>query len=280
MKLLTSSSTNRSWIDKEMFNFIQDSLKKAKNPVPLEESDTLYFFKYANYRRERLNVAETTYQRVVSMEKAKVFVIPKDFSIPDKYEYRLKDRSIIKEKPQDETLIDEILINITALNAKDKHTLEQFYMLSQIKKTYKLLMDEDVTSFINSGVVLMVSEIENYVDLSRNNPDVLIALISNCDFEKSLDTLLILEYMRIYDRSLFNITYYPIAINPYHPQMIKYANINFSQQGISKILSIEMFKNLLVDKLTRQLMEVKKTNSNQITNKLEIEEIIIKIKDN
>ena len=191
-RLIQVKGTNKLYMNQALYNFIKKCLGNATGS--LEPDDKIYFFKNVDFKRDKLQISEIQYHRVIKIEKADAVVINTSSFIPSIGHYLLTDNTIQKDHPGDESLIADVVFNLNLWNSEEIDVIQQFYKLSQLPKLPKLIEARNLASFINSGLVIDEYNLDEMEQMLQTNKQVAYSLLNSCNIPKSISFLLYLMY--------------------------------------------------------------------------------------
>lgn len=191
-RLIQVRGTNKLYMNQALYNFIKKCLGNATGS--LEPDDKIYFFKNVDFKRDKLQISEIQYHRVIKIEKADAVVINTSSFIPSIGHYLLTDNTIQKDHPGDESLIADVVFNLNLWSSEEIDVIQQFYKLSQLPKLPKLIEARNLASFINSGLVIDEYNLDEMEQMLQTNKQVAYSLLNSCNIPKSISFLLYLMY--------------------------------------------------------------------------------------
>ena len=198
-RLIQVKGTNKLYMNQALYDFMKKCLGNATGA--LEPDDKIYFFKNVDFKRDKLQISEIQYHRVIKIEKADAVVINTSSSIPSIGHYLLTDNTIQKDHPGDESLIADVVFNLNLWNSEDIDVIQQFYKLSQLPKLPKLIESRNLASFINSGLVIDEYNLDEMEQMLQTNKQVAYALLNSCNIPKSISFLLYLIYFPSFSKN-------------------------------------------------------------------------------
>lgn len=191
-RLIQVAGTNKLYMNKDLYDFIKQCMAGADKE--LVENDNIFFFKNVDFRRDKLQMSQQEFRRCIKMDKADAVVINTSTVFPSLGMYLLTDNSIVKNEPDDPSLIQDIVIGLSMLTTEEKEVIQQFFQLSQLPKLPKLINSANLTTFVNSGLIINEDNLDELIQILKGSPQTGWALIDACNPAKSLPYLLYLIY--------------------------------------------------------------------------------------
>lgn len=273
-RLIQVKGTNKLYMNQALYDFMKKCLGNATGA--LEPDDKIYFFKNVDFKRDKLQISEIQYHRVIKIEKADAVVINTSSSIPSIGHYLLTDNTIQKDHPGDESLIADVVFNLNLWSSEEIDVIQQFYKLSQLPKLPKLIDARNLASFINSGLVIDEDNVDEMVQMLETNKRVAYSLLNSCNVSKSISFLLYLVYFPSFfkNRSLLNEL----------PLISSYCNVNrislsdeMPLSVLDKIRESEFLKDRLMRKHIDQIKQALTSASTAVMRDITtIEDVIVK----
>lgn len=201
-QLIKLASGDAIYANQALIKAIKQHVAQPSDQMKAE--DYVYFFSDVEFRRDLLSISQDKFFRVIKMEKATVVAVNSNMSFPNKYVI-LKDGKINPNCPENES--DDILYNISAMGEKYLTTMRQWRDLLQLSNKPRIVFENELLSFINSGVVIDESNYSNVQELLSSDQAMGAKTIDTCDIQKSFLYILSLLYFEkgfnTLDTSLF-----------------------------------------------------------------------------
>jgi len=258
-RLIKLASSSTIYANLDLIKFIKQKISQAGEEI--KPADNIYFFKDVNFRRDLLNVSQERFSRVIKLEKANVVVVNTQLTLPGTG-YFLKGNQIFKPGDLEPHLAEDTLFNISQYGVDYMTTMKQWFELSQLTNQSRIVHEQDILKFVNSGIVINEENYESIVDLIKSDIAIATKLIDTCKIEESFHYILGLIYFengflqrsdRIYG-SLDNVRRFLGQRNCGNTIPDKY---------IQEILDIEFLKDRITAVESQRLLKViQQTSSN------------------
>lgn len=183
-RLFKLASSSVIYANRDLLNFIKAKTAQAGDEV--KPADNIYFFKDVNFKRDLLTVSQERFSRVIKMEKANVVVVNTQATIPSTG-YYLKGSKIYKPgDPEVALQYDDVVFNVSQYGTEYMTTMKQWFELSQLTNQPRVVHEQDLLKFINSGIVINEENYEGIAELMKSDMAIAAKVIDTCKIEDSL----------------------------------------------------------------------------------------------
>lgn len=242
--IIKLASGEALYANQALIKFIKTTISQTSETLVSE--DSIFFFKNVKFKRDRLSVAQEKFSRTILLEKATAVIINSNVQVPTK-SLALVGSKIVDADP---LLADDIVYEISKFGSDYVETIVQFFKLSQLKNTPKIILEEKLLEMINSGFVIDDSNLDYLEDLMKSDIKMACQIVDSCDIAKSLPYILWLTHM---SNGIGSTNY---QLNQNCIEVTKYLRGIAMANGLTKSIVLKILEvPYLKDKLSTQLIE-------------------------
>lgn len=242
--IIKLASGEALYANQALIKFIKTTISQTSETLVSE--DSIFFFKNVKFKRDRLSVAQEKFSRTILLEKATAVIINSNVQVPTK-SLALVGNKIVDADP---LLADDIVYEISKFGSDYVETIVQFFKLSQLKNTPKIILEEKLLEMINSGFVIDDTNLDYLEDLMKSDIKMACQIVDSCDIAKSLPYILWLIHM---SNGIGSTNY---QLNQNCIEVTKYLRGISMANGLTKNIVLKILEvPYLKDKLSTQLIE-------------------------
>lgn len=242
--IIKLASGEALYANQALIKFIKTTISQTSETLVSE--DSIFFFKNVKFKRDRLSVAQEKFSRTILLEKATAVIINSNVQVPTK-SLALVGNKIVDADP---LLADDIVYEISKFGSDYVETIVQFFKLSQLKNTPKIILEEKLLEMINSGFVIDDTNLDYLEDLMKSDIKMACQIVDSCDIAKSLPYILWLTHM---SNGIGSTNY---QLNQNCIEVTKYLRGISMANGLTKNIVLKILEvPYLKDKLSTQLIE-------------------------
>lgn len=243
-KLIKLTSGDAVYANQDLVKFIKQSISVDSGEV--KPDDNIYFFKDVEFKRDRLSVSKENYQRVIKLEKANVVIVNRNITLPHNA-VSLLNNKIDSNCPANEA--DDVLFNVSNRGSDYLDTIKQWYQLSQLVNKPRIVFEDDILKYINSGMVIDDTNFTFVLDILNSDFKMGANIIDTCDIEKSFDYIIAILYFKGHFMTLNRLIYDAC------PNVRKYFATHNIGNNIPEKYVYQMMQNqYLKDRITTKLL--------------------------
>ena len=246
-RIIKLASGEAIYANADLIKFIKQSIAVSSDSIKPE--DSIYFFKDVEFKRERLNVSKETFYRVIKMEKATAIVVNAHIEFPH-HSFSLKDNKIDSNCPWEEA--DDVIFNVSARGANYLEVIKQWYTLSQLVNKPRVIFEDEILKYINSGVIINEQNYTFVLDMLSSDYKMAANIMDSCDIEQSFPYILSLLYFKNQYLTL-DTTLYNNCPNVKRYLIQKSIGNNLPDKYVYEIMVIEYLKDRITASLLTQV---------------------------
>jgi len=188
-KLIQLASSGTLYANEALIKFIKKTL--GSGSAELKEGDNLYFFKSVGFKRGLLDVSDISYKRCIKIEKANAIIVNPKLHLPIS-PLGLKDNKILTTfDPND---MDDIVYQVSSFGGDYVDEIGQWLDLSKLSNQPKVIYEEELNTFVNSGMIINYDNIGIMLDMLKTDRNLAFQILNTCKLEESLVYVTYISY--------------------------------------------------------------------------------------